>query len=112
MTEAELKEQIYKQTIENGKNLQKAMNTPIDKWTIENMNEQAIEGLKKVAKVNRLIKIIDDINKKTITYTTAVRPNTKYEKWCYIEALVGLTDNVDLKEFVEQQKEKVRLKNE
>lgn len=112
MTEAELKEQVYKQVINNGKELQKAMNTPIDKWTIQNMNQQAIDGINKVAKMNKLIKIIDSINNKTITFTTAVRPNTKYEKWCYLELLTSLTNNQDLKDFVEQEKERTRLKNE
>lgn len=112
MTEAELKEQVYQETIKNGKRLQEAMNTPIDKWTIDNMNQQAIDGIKKVAKINRLIKIIEAIDNKTITYTTAVKPNTKYEKWCYIEALAGLTNNSDLKDFVEQEKERARLKHE
>lgn len=112
MTEAELKEQVFQQTLKNGKALQKAMATPIEKWQIDGMNEQAIQGLNKIAKANHLIKIIDDINNKTITNTTAVRPNTKYEKWCYLEALASVTNNQDLKDFVEQEKERVRLKHE
>lgn len=112
MTEQELKEQVYQQTIKNGKALQEALNTPIEKWQIDGMNEKAKEGLKKIARTNHLIKIIDDINNKAITFTTAVRPNTKYEKWCYLEALAGLTSNQDLKDFVAQEKERTRLRHE
>ncbi|MBR4486811.1 hypothetical protein IKS57_05765 [bacterium] len=65
---------------ELGIGFQKSIANPMNTVEVNNMNEKAKEGLKKLLIINRMKDVINDINTKKISITTAVKAHSEYEK--------------------------------
>lgn len=113
MTEQEnkLKDLAWEKMKELGIGFQKSIANPMNTVEVNNMNEKAKEGLKKLLIINRMKDVINDINTKKISITTAVKAHSEYEKWVHIQMLVELTNDEELKDWVALKKEQARYKN-
>ena len=109
--ESKMKDLAYAEMIRLGKEYQKAIANPISELELSNMNDRAKDGIKKLLTVNRLKAVLDDINSKKISSTTAVRAHSEYEKWIHLQMLAELTADEELKEWVANKKEQARYKN-
>ena len=109
--ENKIKDLAYNEMLRLGKEFQKAINNPMNELELSKMNDRAKDGIKKLLTVNRLKTVIDDINNKKISSTTAVQANSEYEKWIHLQMLAELTADEALKEWVANKKEQARYKN-
>lgn len=99
-----LKEEAFKQMLNCGKELEKQINKNSSLEDLEEMNSALQKGIEQNLITYKLRNLLLEINKNDIDQKTAIKTNSDYKYWYYIEQLTNLTENEELKAFVRMQK--------
>lgn len=99
-----LKDQAFKQMLDCGKELEKQINKTTDLKELEEMNSALQKGIEQNLITYKLRNLLLEINKNDIDTKTAIKSNSDYKYWYYIEQLTNLTENEELKAFVRMKK--------
>lgn len=99
-----LKEEAFKQMLNCGKELEKQINKNSSLEDLEEMNSALQKGIEQNLITYKLRNLLLEINKNDIDQKTAIKTNSDYKYWYYIEQLTSLTENEELKAFVRMKK--------
>lgn len=99
-----LKDEAFKQMLNCGKELEKQINKNTDLKELEEMNSALQKGIQQNLITYKLRNLLLEINKNDIDTKTAIKSNSEYKYWYYIEQLANLTENEELKVFVKMKK--------
>lgn len=99
-----LKEAAFKQMLDCGKELQKQIDKETNLEELNEMNSALQKGIEQNLTTYKLRNLLLEINKNDIDTRTAIKTNSDYKYWYYIEQLTNLTENEELKAFVRMKK--------
>lgn len=99
-----LKEEAFKQMLNCGKELQKQIDKETNLEELKEMNTALQKGIEQNLITYKLRNLLLEINKNDIDTKTAIKTNSDYKYWYYIEQLTNLTENEELKAFVRMKK--------
>lgn len=99
-----LKDEAFKQMLNCGKELQKQIDKETNLEELNEMNSALQKGIEQNLITYKLRNLLLEINKNDIDAKTAIKSNSDYKYWYYIEQLVNLTENEELKVFVKMKK--------
>lgn len=99
-----LKDEAFKQMLNCGKELEKQINKNSSLEDLEEMNSALQKGIEQNLITYKLRNLLLEINKNDIDQKTAIKTNSDYKYWYYIEQLTNLTENEELKAFVRMKK--------
>lgn len=101
----QLKEDVFNKTLEIGKQLQDNLNRTSTIEELDDINKKLQQGIEQNVLTYRLRNLIRLINANDIDKTTGIKNHSEYKNWYYIKQLVDLTDNEELKLYVDKMKE-------